>query len=100
MLVAVFAGVGYATVQALGKSEPPTVVVFYLPLFATMGSLPTVGLVDMVWPTPYEWLLLIGGVALTGQIALVFQSGADRAGHARNVPPARVCGGVGRAGFR
>ena len=87
VLGAVFAGAGYATVRALRTSEHPTVVVFYLPLVATIGSLPTIELVDMPWPTPYEWLLLIGGVAATGQIALVLLTeGLNRVRTGRAMP--------------
>ena len=87
VLGAVFAGAGYATVRALRKSEHPTVVVFYLPLIGTIGSVPTIGLVDMAWPTPYEWLLLIGGVAGAGQIALVLLTkGLNRARTGRAMP--------------
>jgi len=87
VLGAVFAAAGYATVRALRTTEDPTVVVFYLPLVATIGSLPTIELVDMPWPTPYEWLLLIGGVAVTGQIALVLLTeGLNRVRTGRAMP--------------
>lgn len=87
VLGAVFAAAGYTTVRDLRTSEHPTVVVFYLPLIATIGSVPTIGLVDMKWPTPYEWALLIGGVALTGQLALVLLTeGLNRARTGRAMP--------------
>lgn len=87
LLGAMCAAAGYATVRALRTSEHPTVVVFYLPLVATLGSIPTIGLVDMRWPTPYEWLLLVGGVALTGQIALVLLTeGLNRVRAGRAMP--------------
>jgi drug/metabolite transporter (DMT)-like permease len=54
LLGAMCAAAGYATVWALRTSEHPTVVVFYLPLIATIGSIPTIRLVDMRWPMPYE----------------------------------------------
>ncbi|WP_158705001.1 DMT family transporter [Salinibacter altiplanensis] len=87
VLAAIFAGAGYATVRALRTSEHPTVVVFYLPLIGTIGSVPTMGLVDMAWPTPYEWLLSVGGVAGAGQIALVLLTeGLSRARTGRAMP--------------
>lgn len=87
VLGAVFAAAGYATVRDLRTSEHPTVVVFYLPLVATIGSIPSIGIVDMKWPTPYEWALLIGGVALTGQVALVLLTeGLNRARTGRAMP--------------
>lgn len=87
VLGAICAAAGYATVRALRTTEDPTVVVFYLPLVATLGSIPTVGLVDMQWPTLYEWGLLVGGVALTGQIALVLLTeGLNRARAGQAMP--------------
>jgi drug/metabolite transporter (DMT)-like permease len=87
VLGAMCAAAGYATVRALRTSEHPAVVVFYLPLVATLGSIPTIGLVDMRWPTSHEWLLLIGGVALTGQVALVLLTeGLNRARAGQAMP--------------
>jgi len=87
VLGAVFAAAGYTTIRHLRTSEHPTVVVFYLPLVATVGSVPTIGLVDMRWPTLYEWALLVGGVALTGQVALVLLTeGLNRARTGRAMP--------------
>lgn len=87
VLGAIFAASGYAVVRNLRTTEHPTVVVLYLPLVATVGSIPTIGFVDMAWPTPYEWLLLIGGVSLMGQIALVLLTeGLNRARTGRAMP--------------
>lgn len=87
ILGAACAAAGYTVVRNLRTSEHPTVVVFYLPLVATVGSIPTMGIVDMAWPTPYEWLLLIGGVSLCGQIALVLLTeGLNRARTGRAMP--------------
>lgn len=87
VLGAIFAAAGYAMVRKLRTTEHPTVVVLYLPLVATVGSIPTIGIVDMAWPTPYEWLLLIGGVSLTGQIALILLTeGLNRSRAARAMP--------------
>ena len=54
---------------------------------------PSVRSTSAIWPvaatppTPYEWLLLIGGVAVTGQIALVLLTeGLNRARTGRAMP--------------
>lgn len=84
-LGAVCAAGAYAVVRTLRQSEHPLVVVFYFPLVATVGSLPTAGFTSMQWPTLYEWVLLIGGVGLTAQIAQVLLTHGlhrERAGRA------------------
>lgn len=87
ILGAACAAAGYTVVRNLRSTEDPTVVVFYLPLVATVGSIPSIGIVDMSWPTPYEWLLLIGGVSLCGQIALVLLTeGLNRVRTGRAMP--------------
>jgi drug/metabolite transporter (DMT)-like permease len=75
----------YAVVRTLRDTEHPLVIVFYFPLVATIGSVPTAGFTDMQWPTLYEWVLLIGGVGLTAQIAQVLLTNGlhkERAGRA------------------
>jgi len=75
----------YAVVRTLRESEHPLVIVFYFPLVATLGSIPTAGFTDMQWPTVYEWVLLLGGVGLTAQIAQVLLTNGlhkERAGRA------------------
>jgi drug/metabolite transporter (DMT)-like permease len=82
---AVCAAGAYAVVRTLRDREHPLVVVFYFPLVATLGSIPTAGFTDMQWPTLYEWVLLIGGVGLTAQIAQVLLTNGlhnERAGRA------------------
>lgn len=87
VLGAIFAAAGYTVVRNLRSTEHPTVVVFYLPLVATVGSIPSMGIVDMRWPTPFEWLVLIAGVSLTGQIALILLTeGLNRARAGRAMP--------------
>jgi drug/metabolite transporter (DMT)-like permease len=82
---AVCAAGAYAVVRTLRDSEHPMVIVFYFPLVATVGSIPTAGFTDMQWPTIYEWVLMIGGVGLTAQIAQVLLTNGlhgERAGRA------------------
>lgn len=67
---AVFAGAAYTTVRALRGREDPLVVIFYFPLIATPLALP-VAWPELLMPTPWEWLLLLG-VGATTQIAQVF----------------------------
>jgi drug/metabolite transporter (DMT)-like permease len=66
---AVLSAGAYVTVRKLGKSEDPLVVVFYFPLVSLPLVLPLV-VPRWVWPTPLEWLSLIG-VGVTTQIAQV-----------------------------
>lgn len=85
LLGAICAAAAYVVVRKLRETEHPLVVVFYFPLVSTIGSVPTAGFTNMEWPTPYEWVLLIGGVALTAQIAQVLLTNGlhnERAGRA------------------
>lgn len=60
---AFFSGAAYAVVRRIGHSEPPSVVVMYLPLIALPLSLP-LAIGQWVWPTAWEWALLAGtGIA-------------------------------------
>ncbi len=67
---AVFAAIAYTTVRKLGETEHPLVVVFYFPLISIPACLPFLAPV-FVWPTPLEWLMLLGIGVLT-QIAQIF----------------------------
>lgn len=70
LMGAVFAGLAYTTVRKLRETEHSLVVVFYLPLVSIPVCLPIMAPVA-VWPTPTEWLMLLGIGVLT-QIAQVF----------------------------
>jgi drug/metabolite transporter (DMT)-like permease len=75
----------YVTVRKLRETEHPLVVVFYFSLVASIGSTPTPAFTAMDWPTPWEWVLLIGGVAGCAQIAQILLTRglhAERAGRA------------------
>ncbi|MFM7675301.1 MAG: DMT family transporter [Synechococcus sp.] len=60
----------YVSVRQLGRSEHPLVIVFFFPLVAVPLSLPLVAL-QPVWPTPVEFLWLVG-VGLFTQLGQVW----------------------------
>ncbi len=87
LLGAILASVAYVMVRKLRATEHPLVIVFYFPLVATLGSVPT-ALPTAVWPTPLEWVILIVGVGGTAQIAQIFLTKglhAERAGRAMSI---------------
>ena len=62
----------YVTIRRIKLTEDPLVIVFYFPLVAVPATMPFV-VAGWVWPSPHEWLLLVGlGVAT--QIAQVFMT--------------------------
>ncbi len=71
LLGAASAAAAYVTVRHLRKTEAPMVVVFYFPLVALPASIPT-AYPTLVWPSPYEWLLLllVGIMTQGGQVFL------------------------------
>lgn len=73
----------YITVRRLGATEHPSVIVFYFSLISVFAALPT-ALVGAVWPTPVEWLVLLGiGVTTQlGQMAVTNGLRLERAGRA------------------
>lgn len=73
----------YVTVRKLGATEHPSVIVFYFSLISIFAALPT-ALPGALWPTPAEWLVLLGiGVATQlGQIAITNGLRLERAGRA------------------
>ena len=66
---AFFSGCSYVLVRRMRTSDHPLVIVFYLPLMSVPLSLPF-ALAEWQWPTPVEWLLLLG-VGMTTQLAQV-----------------------------
>jgi drug/metabolite transporter (DMT)-like permease len=83
---ALFSAGSYVTVRRLGAGEHPLVIVFWFPLVATPLSLPWAVAVWQ-WPTPLEWLALVG-VGVTTQIAQVYVTrglAAEPAGRATAV---------------
>lgn len=83
LLGAMFSGVAYVTVRKLGATEHPAVIVFYFSLISVFAALPT-ALPGALWPTPVEWLVLLGVGVTTqiGQIAVTHGLRLERAGRA------------------
>jgi len=71
LLGAVCASSAQVLIRRLRKTEHPLVVVFYFPFVATIGGLPTAAVTDLQWPTLWEWIMLIGGVAGCAQVAQI-----------------------------
>jgi len=80
---AMCSAVAYVTVRKLGTTEHPSVIVFYFALIATVAALPT-ALMGALWPTPMEWLVLLGvGVSTQlGQVSITHGLRMERAGRA------------------
>jgi drug/metabolite transporter (DMT)-like permease len=70
LLGAAFSGAAYVGVRELSRTEHPLVIVFYFPLVTVPFALPA-ALANLVWPTPREWLLLLG-IAVTAQLGQIY----------------------------
>jgi drug/metabolite transporter (DMT)-like permease len=70
LLGALFSASAYVTIRKLGRTEHPLVIVFYFTLVTVPASIPGV-LAEAVWPTPWEWLVLLG-VGITAQGGQVY----------------------------
>ncbi len=70
LLGAILSAGAYVTVRSLGAREHPLIIVFYFPLVTVPASLPF-ALRGWVWPTLWEWLVLLG-VGITTQIGQVY----------------------------
>lgn len=93
---ALFSAAAYTTVRKLGETEHPLVVVLYFPLVAAPAALPTV-IPVWVWPSPFEWVLLLG-VGVATQFAQVFMTRGlqlERAGRATGVTYLQIVFAVG-----
>lgn len=68
---AFFSAAAYVTIRRLARTEHPLVIVLYFPMVTLPATLPTV-LHELVWPTPLEWLGLlgVGAAAQAGQVWL------------------------------
>lgn len=73
----------YILVRRLSVREHPLVIIFYFPLVSVPVTIPIVA-ADLVWPTAWEWALLLGvGVATQmGQIYLTRGLKLEPAGRA------------------
>ena len=89
---ATFSSFAYVTVRRLAASEHPLVIVFYFPLVATPFALPWAAS-HFVWPSPSEWLLLLGVGATTqlGQVFMTLGLAVERAGRATSIGYLQVC---------
>ncbi len=66
LLGSLFSACAYVTVRKLGRTEHPLVIVFYFTLVTVPASIPG-ALAGLVWPTPWEWVILLGtGLAAQG----------------------------------
>lgn len=83
LLGAVFSATAYVSVRKLGETEHPLVIVFYFTAVTVPAALPGLAL-GAVWPTPLEWLWLLGvGVtAVLGQLYLTRGLQLEPAGRA------------------
>jgi drug/metabolite transporter (DMT)-like permease len=86
LCAAILSSVAYTTVRGLRETDDPLVVVFYFPLVATPAAVPFM-ITKAVWPTPFEWLLLVGVGVVTqiGQIFLTKGLHRERAGRATSM---------------
>ena len=73
----------YVTVRKLGETEHASVIVFYFALVSVIASVPT-ALPGAVWPTAWEWLVMLGiGVSTQlGQVSITHGLRLERAGRA------------------
>lgn len=70
LAAAVCSAGAYVTVRSLRGREDPLVIVFYFALVSVICAVPT-ALPGAVWPTPTEWLVLLG-VGVTTQLGQLF----------------------------
>lgn len=83
LLGAMCSAAAYITVRKLGATEHPAVIVAYFSFISMVASMPFAAM-GAVWPTPLEWLVLLGvGVSTQlGQIAITHGLRMERAGTA------------------
>lgn len=83
---ALSAASAYTTIRAL-RDEHPLVVVFYLPVMTIPTTIPLLAGATPRWPTPLEWLVLLG-VGVSTQVAQLYMTRGlqmERAGRATSV---------------
>ncbi len=69
LLGALLSAGAYVAVREAVKTEHPLVIVFFFPLVTVPATIPFVS--GFVWPSAWEWLLLVG-VGVSTQIAQVY----------------------------
>ncbi|HSM37193.1 MAG TPA: DMT family transporter, partial [Longimicrobiales bacterium] len=83
LLGAIFSAAAYVTVRKLGETDHTMVIVFYFSAVATVGAIPLAA-GSALWPTPREWLVLVGvGIATQlGQVFMTIGLRKEKAGRA------------------
>lgn len=95
---ALFSAAAYTTVRALGRSETPSVVVFWFSMVSVVAALPF-AFRGFTFPRGWEWGLLLGiGVATQlGQLFLTMGLREERAGPATAVAYLQIVFATGLA---
>jgi drug/metabolite transporter (DMT)-like permease len=69
LIGAVSSSIVFVLIRSFGSKEDPLVVVFYFPLVTVPVVLP-LAIGEWIWPTPLEWLILLG-VGVSTQLAQI-----------------------------
>ncbi len=93
---ALMSAAALVTVRQLAATEHPLVIVFYFPLVALPAALAWAA-PQLVWPTAYEWALLVGvGVATqAAQVCMTYGMAREPAARAMAVGYLQVAFAVG-----
>jgi len=91
LVASVLSACAYTTIRSLRHTEHHLVIIFYFSLVSTVASVPLAAR-HFVWPTPFEWALLIGvGIATqTAQLFLTKGLQRERAGRAMSISYVQV----------
>ncbi|HEU4561232.1 MAG TPA: DMT family transporter [Longimicrobium sp.] len=81
---AVLSAGAYVSVRKLGRTEHPSIIVFWFTVVTVPASLPGMLVTGAVWPTAMELLLLagVGVAAVLGQVYLTYGLQLETAGRA------------------
>lgn len=92
LLGAVFSAAAYVSVRKLGRTEHPTIIVFYFTVVTVPASLPGMLLSGAVWPTLPEAVFLagVGITAVMGQLYLTRGLQLEPAGRATAIGYAQI----------
>ncbi len=91
LCAAVLSSVAYTTVRKLRETDHHLVVVFYFTLVSAPASVPLL-IGHWTWPTPFEWLVLLG-IGVVTQMAQIFLTKGlhrERAGRAMSISYVQV----------
>jgi len=91
LLGSLFSAAAYTVIRRLSAKEDPLVIIFYFPLVAVPLSIPPLIPVAL-WPTPYEWLLLlaVGVTTFIGQVCLTRGLALLPAGRATSISTTQI----------